>query len=147
MPINTINKLLCKYKLARFRAHNDDPGNETADRETKDAVSNGNHKKSKKSKSYIKRTGRAITMRRWAEVRKKINKERKTFKFFSTASLNRLYSDFYINQLLTGHGYLTECFWSKNLRRPNTCEFGLKESNADNEHILSKKYQTSSDLV
>ena len=86
---------------------------------------------------YYTRLEKTKTISNW-------NKEWETHKngwplyhFLKKVDTNRLYSDFHINMMLTGHGYFPEDFNRFNTRKIN-CVCGKPKHLANNFHMINE---------
>jgi ribonuclease HI len=120
-----------------IKGHSGDRGNDLADHYAKQAARNAptlNIKPShKRLKSYLKNQSLVFWKERW----KISQKGRNLYQFIQTPSKSNLYTNFYENQFLTGHGYFPQYFTRFNLRR-TTCICNTVTSNQANAaHYLN----------
>ena len=124
-----------KFKIAWIKAHVGNFGNEEADAAAKEAVINGTPITLKPSLSHFKAVEKKRTIKDWSKVWRLSDKGRTTFHFFPDISNKRLFSNFHINMMLTGHGYFPNYLFRFNLRRVR-CTCGTRTKYADVFHIL-----------
>ncbi|XP_071041890.1 uncharacterized protein [Parasteatoda tepidariorum] len=122
------------YNINWIKAHSGIEGNEEADWVAKEATKLGQIDfeipgEKCEIKSYIKN----ITFNRWRNDWRSSDKGRQTYKFFKDPSIKRLQANFYLNQLLTGHGVFGT-YQQKYFKKSASCNYcGVRQ---DIDHLL-----------
>jgi ribonuclease HI len=119
--LDVINNSLCTFRFFWIKAHAGHEYNELADAGAKAATKlqavdfTAGH-----SKTHIKSLIRAEATTRWQERWNTCRNGRRTFELINTVSTRRCVGDFYVNQVLTGHGVFAE-YQSRFHNKSNIC--------------------------
>jgi ribonuclease HI len=125
-------------KISWIKGHSGDYGNDIADNLAKSAINDTNIKQTKPSLRRLKIHLEKQSMHYWKDRWVNSEKGRTLFQFFPTPKKNKISSDFYVNQFLTGHGYFPAYFKRFRLRNtPCLCKT-IRNYQADAAHFINQ---------
>jgi ribonuclease HI len=122
-------------KIGWVKAHNNDPGNEEADYAAKSALNDGKPRFIKCSKTHMKNKTKKLFNEEWNTYWGNHKDGRPLYEHAKNTSTSRLWSNFYLNQFNTGHGYFPCNFKRFGLRVIN-CACGCDRKTADFNHYI-----------
>ena len=120
------------FRITWIKSHVGNFGNEMADIKTKEAAIDGKpfHILPMKYYTLLEKTN-------WNKNWETHKDGRPLYHFLKKVDTNRLYSDFHINMMLTGHGYFLEDFNCFNTRKIN-CVCENPKQLANSFHLINE---------